>query len=234
MNIVGSRLLRTLILTAAVSFISACATPRYNYMPQKIEISAPPLGSINTTYVGDSMLRQGKFTEHDAIYLESDQKIDSSYTLKEGYYLKHGEDQSSEFYKPSRDVDSGYVDQAVTADPWESIQAYKDGKKLCVVTEFNIHICNPEALFKREKKLILRADSFQQTLIYSGKVGNKINVAYREFSNNLARPAFNNTVQYDLSESNIIGYKGARIEVIEATNEYIKFKVLFNFNKANF
>jgi len=71
-------------------------------------------------------------------------------------------------------------------------------------------------------------------LIYSGKVGNKINVAYREFSNNLARPAFNNTVQYDLDESNIIGYKGARIEVIEATNEYIKFKVLLNFNKANF
>lgn len=234
MNIVSSRILRTLILTAAVSIIPACATTHYNYMPQKLEISEPPLGSIDTTYIGDSMLRQGNFTEHDAMYLESDQKINWAYTLKEGYYLKQGEDENSEFYRPSRDVDSGYVEQAPTADPWESIQAYKDGKKLCVVTVFNLHVCNSEALFKREKKLLLRADSCQQTLIYNGKAGNKINVAYREFCNNFARPAFNNTVEYDLSESHIIGYKGARVEIIEATNDHIKFKVLSNFNKVNF
>ncbi|MGO9014619.1 MAG: hypothetical protein ACLQF0_06530 [Dissulfurispiraceae bacterium] len=154
--------------------------------------------------------------------------------MEEGYYLKQGGDENSDFYKPGRDPDSGFVDQAGTADPWQSIQAYKDRKKLCVVTVFNLQVCNPDALFKREKKLMVRADSFQQTLIYNGKVGNKINVAYREFSGNLALPAFNNTVEYDLSGSNIIGYKGARIEVIEATNEYIKYKVLSTFNKANF
>ena len=74
-------------------------------------------------------------------------------------------------------------------------------------------------------------DSFQQTLIYSGRVGDKINVGYREFSNSMARPAFNNDVEYDLSESRIIGYKGARLEIIKATNESIKYRVLNNFNK---
>jgi len=59
-------------------------------------------------------------------------------------------------------------------------------------------------------------------------------VGYREFSNNLARPAFNNTVEYDLTDSKIIGYRGARIEVIEATNEFRKYKVIQNFNKAQF
>ena len=69
-------------------------------------------------------------------------------------------------------------------------------------------------------------------MIYSGRVGDKIKAGYREFSNNLARPAFNNDVEYDLRESSVIGYKGARIEVVEATNEHIKYKVIQNFSRA--
>ena len=44
--------------------------------------------------------------------------------------------------------------------------------------------------------------------------------------------AFNNDVEYDLRESSVIGYKGARIEVVEATNEHIKYKVIQNFSRA--
>jgi hypothetical protein len=75
-------------------------------------------------------------------------------------------------------------------------------------------------------------NAFQQTLIYSGKIGNKVNIGYREFSRNMARPAFNNDVEYDLSESNQIGYKGALLEIIDANNQNITFKVLRNFNKV--
>ncbi len=42
----------------------------------------------------------------------------------------------------------------------------------------------------------------------------------------MARPAFNNNVEYDLSESPIIGYKGAKLEVIEANNQFIKYRVI--------
>ena len=61
-------------------------------------------------------------------------------------------------------------------------------------------------------------------------MGNKINVSYREFQGAMARPAFNNDVEYDLSDSRQIGYKGALIEVLDADNQKIKYKVLKNFN----
>ena len=77
-----------------------------------------------------------------------------------------------------------------------------------------------------------RKAKLRHYLIYSGRVGDKIKAGYREFSNNLARPAFNNDVEYDLRESSVIGYKGARIEVVEATNEHIKYKVIQNFSRA--
>lgn len=87
----------------------------------------------------------------------------------------------------------------------------------------------PYGKFTITKKMSQFQDSFQQTLIYSGKVGNKINISYREFSNDMARPAFNNEAEYDLSESNQIGYKGAVIDVLEADNTKITYRLIRNF-----
>lgn len=92
------------------------------------------------------------------------------------------------------------------------------------------NVCAP-ANYTLEKKLSsLSPDSFQQTLLYNGKIGNRITLGYREFSNNLARPAFSNNVDYDLSESMIVGYKGARLEVIKATNTEITYRLLSGFS----
>jgi hypothetical protein len=227
-------LLGAVTLLLISSFLFGCAVPKYNYLPTRIEISKPPLGSTNIVHVGDDMLRQGNYTEHEAIFLNTNAVISWAYTATRGYYLKKGEDQESEFYQPSYDSETGQIVKAAIADPWQSLQAYKGQQMLCVVTVFNVHVCESNIPFERLKRAAMQSDSFQQTLIYSGRIGNKINIGYREFSNNLARPAFNNNVEYDLSESKIIGYKGARLEILEATNEFIRYRVIENFNKAQF
>tara|TARA_R110001583_G_scaffold49303_4_gene154331 strand:+ start:9522 stop:10202 length:681 start_codon:yes stop_codon:yes gene_type:complete len=222
---------KTIFIISALA-LGGCASPSYNYQPETTKISEPPLDNVNIAYIGDVMLKQGNYSEYDAIYLPSMVSIAWAYDLTSGYYVKKGEDSNSETYFPSPDVGGGSVDKAFLADPWKAIMAYKDKPRLCVITALNALACEPNANFQRVKKPVLTSNSFQQTLIYSGKVGNKINVGYREFSNNAARPAFNNDVEYDLSSSKIIGYKGARVEVIEATNELIKYKVIRNFNNA--
>lgn len=216
----------------SILILGGCATADYNYRPEITNISEPPLDSVNIAYIGDVMLKQGKYSEHDAIYLPSMVSIGWAYDLTSGYYVKRGEDHNSETYFPSSDAEGGSIDKAALADPWEAIMAYKDGPTLCVITVFSAMVCEQNANFQRIKKPVLSSNSFQQTLIYSGKIGKKINLGYREFSNNAARPAFNNDVEYDLSASKIIGYKGARVEIIEATNELIRYKVIRNFNKA--
>jgi hypothetical protein len=74
------------------------------------------------------------------------------------------------------------------------------------------------------------SSDFQQTLIYTGREGNIIRASYREFSGNLARPAFTVDVTYDLNDSDIIAFRGARLQILEATNTSITYKVLSNFN----
>ena len=71
-----------------------------------------------------------------------------------------------------------------------------------------------------------RADSFKRELVYSGVSQNTISILYREFSDNMARPAFSQDLKYDLSQGKEIGFKGARFEVTKASNTGIVYKVL--------
>ena len=222
----------SIVLGGFVLALVGCATPTYNYKPESVSISEPPIDSTNTTQVGDEMLNQGKFQVSEILYLSQQNEVRWAYTLHPGIYRKTGDDPAGEFFMPGSGPDAGRVEKAGLADPWKAIMLKKEQPDLCVVTAFNLGVCVNGVGIERRKQKLVTQDSFQQTLIYSGKVGNKINIGYREFSNNNARPAFNNNVEYDLSESKVIGYKGAQLEVIEATNQAIKYRVIRNFNAA--
>ncbi|HHR5846153.1 TPA: hypothetical protein ACS7XE_000292 [Providencia alcalifaciens] len=224
--------MKNLILSlSALLFISGCTSTKYNYMPKVKNISEPPIGSMNTAYVGDSMLKQGIMSEFDGLKVTAPAKVSWAYTITAGLFKKIGESADGEFYFPAGTVDSGTIDKAVLADPWNAIMVKAKNKDLCVITVFSVAVCESNMPYEKTTLNVANDNSFQQTLLYNGRVGNKINIGYREASNSMARPAFNNDVEYDLSESKVIGYKGARVEVLDATNEFIKYKVISNFNK---
>jgi hypothetical protein len=213
-----------------VLLTSGCAVPVANYAPRSVEISEPPLNSVSIAQIGDSIVRQGKHEEHEAIFVDADQSI-HLYIVRRGHYYMFGQDGKGGFYRP---MGEGARIDKVMAGAYEvsALQAYFAEPTLCIVTVINTTACSSQVSFQRTQRASASARSFQQTLIYSGRVANRVKIGYREFSNDIARPAFNNEVEYDLQEARTIGYKGARIEILEATNEYIKYKVLRNFNQA--
>jgi hypothetical protein len=224
---------RPWILMPIAMFVSACATPAYNYQPVATEMNQPALETLSTARVGDQMLIQGTFEELDAIHLSHPVDFSmNSYTFSTGDYVKSGQNSDGEFFAPLVGAGGGHVQKGLLSDPFQIALLEPDGRTLCAVTIFNVKTCLPNVDVQRKKVPSLTANSCQQTLLYSGKVGDKIDVAYREFSSAMARPAFNNDVEYDLTQSKKIGYKDAEIEVIEATNEHIKYIVHRNFTSA--
>jgi hypothetical protein len=213
-----------------------CATPQHNYQPQIVEMSEPPLGSVNTAAVGDELLKQGHYAEVDGLRLEKPVTFGgfaAKYTLAAGQYLKAGNSPDGDFYS----LDSSAISTSgmARADAIREILIPREGNDFCLVGAGNTKICNHDGVPRTQVHVKTTGrDSFQRTLIYNGKVGGKINIAYREFSGDLARPGFSNNVEYDLSESNVIAYKGAQLEVLEATNQFIRYKVIRNFNRAEF
>ena len=67
---------------------------------------------------------------------------------------------------------------------------------------------------------------FKRALVYAGTSQSTLNVSYRELLNDMARPAFTQELRYDAAKGAVIGYKGARFEVLEAGNTTIKYRVL--------
>jgi hypothetical protein len=59
---------------------------------------------------------------------------------------------------------------------------------------------------------------FERSLIYSGRAGSIIRLMYRETSNDWARPAFGQELQYDLDKSDVIAFQNVRLKVVSATN----------------
>jgi hypothetical protein len=215
--------MKYLVLCAAI-LLSGCATVQFNGAESQVtKIDQPPIGQVVTASIGDRLLQKGEIVQQNV--LQVNHTIDGvAYDIPQGVYRGVGHDAKSDFYTAVGVVKS------FIADPPKALMLGKaPGSELCVVTIFGGKACY-SGDFERKNQVSERGTSFQQTLIYSGRVGDKIKVSYREFSNDMARPAFNNDVEYDLSVSNIIGYKGARIEVLKADNTSITYRVISSFN----
>lgn len=225
---------KTMLLVGSLSSLSACATPTYDYVSNVQEISRPPLNTVSRVGVGEQMLVQGQFEERDALRLREEVRVGAlgSYTFTPGHYVRVGGSGTLGFYSESANPGSGRIQVGAMADPFQVIEFNSESRQLCGVSILNLKVCRAVPSATIERISVQSDNSFQQTLIYSGRVGNKINIGYREFSSNIARPAFNNDVEYDLSESSTIGYMGAELEIVEATNQYIEYRVIRNFNRA--
>lgn len=222
-----------LLASIVVLSLVGCTTTGTTYTPTQKQLSEPPIGSVNTASLGDKLLMQGVVVERQALYFPTNQKFALGSTIGSGYYPKQRETDEYEFFSNGTNQNGGGIAKDVMGlEMPYGLALRKSDKVICAATMTGgAGICRGGLQFEKRNWTVAGSSSFQQTLLYNGKVGNKINIAYREFSSDLARPAFNNDVEYDLSESNQIGYKGALLEVIEANNQMIKYKVIKNFNQ---
>lgn len=222
---------KLLILTLPMIALVGCVTPLTNYQATVKNISEPPIGSVNVANLGDKLLTQGNMVEREALYFPNLQKMGLGRTVQSGYYPKQGESEQYIQYSVSSENGAGKIIDGAFNDPSQGLALRKADNAICAFTVYNMMVdCKTGLNYEKKNWGTANSDSFQQTLIYNGKVGNKINIGYREFSSNLARPAFNNDVEYDLSQSKEIGYKGALLEIQDANNQQIKYKVIKNFN----
>lgn len=193
------------------------------YAPPTVEITTPVLGAVTEVRVGDYLIEAGLLSEADAIGIPAPVQM-TGFTLPAGEYVKIGTMNGKEMFRASQG--GGPAINANALYPGGMVITVS-GEVVCLGD--STFVCGKSPLLTRFKKRASNAPNFSQTLIYNGKIGSKIAVAYREFSNDVARPAFSNSAEYDLKESKVIGYRGARIEVLDANNETIKYRVLSYF-----
>lgn len=223
-----------LFSTGFASILTACASSPsipYNYAGSQVNTSSPTIQEEATSFVGDTILSDRAFYEVEALYLTTPVGY-GLYHFPSGYYSKIGSDVKSDFYSPlSMNETGSSISQEGNARKY--VQAIAVNKttqnQICPIHAVSGMNCL-DANIKVEKVQSQDKDSFEQRLLYNGRVGDKVSIGYREFSNGLARAAFANNVEYDLSQSKEITYKGAVLEIISANNNKITYKVLNSFS----
>lgn len=68
--------------------------------------------------------------------------------------------------------------------------------------------------------------AFRREILYSGGAKGTIQLQYREFANDYARPAFSQELSFDLAMGKEMGFRGARIRVESISNTGIRYTVL--------
>ena len=84
---------------------------------------------------------------------------------------------------------------------------------------------NPQ-VFVPLKGYTLHEGYFKAEFIYRGVRGNAAYISYREYSNYKGKPAYSAELEHDINRSDPIVFRSLNIQVLEANNESIRFKIL--------
>lgn len=222
-------ILFTIVFT---SFSAAEERILYKEMTDNI----PSLNKETEVYLGDRMLVQRHGSWRECITPKE------SYTKKKMggwiYELKAGQpickkEASSKGYLPNyTSVKNG------KGEPYNmEVRISEDKKdlyKLCWISAGLKSACvkkiSKDSLEVGET-FLYSENSFQQTIEYSGKSGNILKFIYSEFQDGFSRQSFNREFQVDLTEGDIVAFKGALLKIHDATNVSIKYSVVRNFGK---
>lgn len=217
------------LVTAALCVSSLGSTNQ----SRAAEIVTPTLNKEANAQVGGQILHQGTYYQHAAILLSEEIKFGDrhQYALTPGYYIRTGESLDSEMYSPANGTGAGRLKNVPGAITLQGSFLYSnDGETIGVITNFYQAVNAKAKGITRTNRPVVSSESIQRMLVYGGNSGAKIRLAYREIWKNITRPSSDTFVEFDIADSKVVDFKGARIEVIEATDRKIRYRVLRGFD----
>lgn len=200
-------------------------------------LNIPALGEINEAEIGQNMLSSGR------LQLVEDVLIIIAPVTFTGRFMANDYELTippRESLRPSdRGLGRSYVPARVIYKlngrertgiivPDVSVSVRNDQSAVASLNFGFSTQTRPIAATDIDVRLCTRAgpNAFRQELIYSGVSQGTITIEYREFTNDMARPAFSQTLRYDLNEGREIGFRGARLEILEANNISVRYRVI--------
>jgi hypothetical protein len=211
-------------LLIGLLLVIGCGVPQ-NYTPQLTKLETPT--GVRAVGLGDQLLVEGDLKEQTVLIVKEAIRANMCYTFTAGEYEKTGETDKYEFYneRPFK----GKVKINFPCDPTQGVRYSEKDQKICAITIFGIASCT-SAPPDNVTRNIIKTGSLIRELIFTGYINNKLRVTYREFVESTNQPALVVDTEHEIAQlPMLIGYKSARIEILEVTNLQIKYQVLQGF-----
>ena len=227
---------RIALLASMAAILAGCETPKQGLNPELQVIERPPLNQENTSELGETLVERGKVYTYKAIRLENTVSAGDGYILKKltlqpGLLTATLHDDKWRLYTTDKlavyDAVLGTQMQlgglAISQANEKEVKFYLNGSVLKLMTP------KPSPVFTHTTVNDVDRPGFRRELIYNGRTGDSLKFLYHEDSTDLLRGPLSEEFQYDMKDGAIVGFKGVRIEVLEATNTSIRYRVLASF-----
>ncbi len=227
-------------LYPTVGFIAAllagCATaPRQPISSQLTTVDLPKLGEERTAERGETLVQKGRMYTYDAVRLENkisggDGHYNKQFSLDPGILKATMRDEKFIYYT---------TDRLSVTDAFDGRQTANGGLAISITTPSDIKfywneklrdVPAPAPVLVKTQAPDSERLNYRHELVYNGRAGDTIKLLYREFSGERMSADLIEGVQYNLKNGPTFSYKGARIEVIDATEARIKFRVIAGFS----
>lgn len=235
----GGYAVHRFLITAMCMAASACtvAPPASNYQPVRGDTAFPAIGRETVAGIGEDLLRKGQYTQTAGIELPEGARI-LKVRLSPGFYPEIGEDETYSYHSyrtapagegigyipPTRDSLGAWLPAP------DAVRADKNGQEVCLIYEsLGARPCTGNVAFTKVSRQSLGDHDLLQKLIYDGVSDGRIKLRYWEKSGHFARPEATTELEFALKPFTEIAYKGARIRILEADGEKVRFVVLETF-----
>lgn len=219
--------------------------------PKGAVVCDPKPDTVRTAQADASVLKDASFAEYSAILVEEFVPLlpggrngETVCGLTKGYYLKVAEDDAWEYYRPAPGPEGGNLVN-FRGRPFQSDQPIRlDKRKNTVSVMLVMHATrfiwprlwsgtpfwSDPVTFRRVRGQFLVPGSVERELVYQGRTGSRVRFHYCEVQDNEIVPSASDYPTLDLTGSPVLEYKGARLEIIEATDQTVTYRVLKAFD----
>lgn len=211
---------RLILIAVLLVMLAACGPPKM--ITPTMESLQIKTGVTQTVTVGSPLYVKGHVNKLPAVHALEDfthETIGATYNIQVGAtypcrFTDTNDDLLCEVMKGAVYPHCVVVDSAGTALGFKNCWAGA-----------SLRLPEPRKLFEIDSAIVDFGSSTSE-LLYNGRSGSTIKFSYREFFDNMARPAFTQDLVYDLDESSEIAFKAMRIKVLSATNSTITYTIL--------
>jgi hypothetical protein len=206
------------ILAAAGAVACASKIKLHHLDPAPTVVKNYTIGQVQTVRVGDPIVRVRQATEVPTFIAQYDYK-------SQGIRIARG----TVFFAVDSTPSGNLLVSDCAALEYIKLIVSPDASQLWITDGRRsepLKPARPEPLFKRLTVIGNQPGAFAAELIYSGVAGKVVRAVYREYVDDMARPAFSQELQYDLGVDRTIAYKSLRMRVDEASNAGIRYAVV--------
>lgn len=219
-----------LVVLAVSGCVSQAKVERGNVKSEPV--FSPPVNQVSIVSLGDRMMYQAFGWNVDCIaptVTKSNSFSMGMATLEIRANVKMcGDAEGTNLFRPDYKVVTGSGGQF----DYTIVEVVKrDGSSDLCMSGYTSYCVNYQASeIARATEFKSAMNSLQQSIEYMGREGDVAKFLYSEFKDGMARAAFNREFVVDLSKGSTVNFKGATVEILNATNTTLEYRIEKYFN----